>query len=377
MMKNRFKKGKHRKFQDDWEKAQEPVVEGVTFYCKYLGVEIVRLPNDEQHTSDTIKKIIHRAKYGSGKVRKVALTVTPNSLKPFDLETNEELEEIVIHRISYCTADKNNEKVFGFISCHFRTEVLECHAYLCNKRKVAEALTLTVAQAFNLAYDKWKKCRADKTSTGSTDDKDDSVSDDYSELSFTETGSPHRKSAPQAIPGCAPDSTPSPLNGTSQGYWSSGASPLTPPTLQPPPKTTKVLTVKSDAPLVSSSAPSSTVELTNHRLDRHRPPPLVFNGNGHHHLEDSNRRADQVASSFTDLKIGEDVVDLDDCFSKLAESRSNPGLLDINVRRSQFDADVIVHFSGTNKDRATLLESESRDSIFLKESKDNIIFNDL
>ncbi|XP_071497635.1 uncharacterized protein [Diadema antillarum] len=377
MMKNRFKRGKHKKFQDDWEKSHEPVVEGVTFYVKYLGVEIVNMPNDEAHTSDAIKKIIHRAKYGSGKVRKVALTVTPTSLKPFDLETNEDLEEITIHRISYCTADKNNEKVFGFISCHFRTEVLECHAYLCGKRKVAEALTLTVAQAFNIAYDNWKKCRTDKTSTGSNEEREDSTSDDLSEFSLSETGSPHRKSAPQAIPGCTPDSTPSSLNGSSQGYWSSGASPLTPPTLQPPPKPTKVLTVSFDTPLISSSAPPSST-MTNHRLEKHRPPPLVFNGNGHHHHNpvDSNKQVDQVATSLTEMNLGGE-VDLDDCFSKLAESRSNPGLLDINVRRSQFDADVIVHFSGTDKDRQVLLESQSKDSLFLRESQDNIIMGGL
>ncbi|XP_030850636.1 low density lipoprotein receptor adapter protein 1-B isoform X2 [Strongylocentrotus purpuratus] len=314
MMKNRFKKGKHRKFQDDWEKSHEPVVEGVTFFVKYLGVEIVNLPNDETHTSEAIKKIIHRAKYGSGKVRKVALTVTPTSLKPTDLETNEELEEIVIHRISYCTADKNNDKIFGFISCHFRTEVLECHAYLCQKRKVAEALALTVAQAFNLAFDVWKKSRVEKTSTGS-EEKDESTSDDCGELSDT------------------------------------------------------VLTVQCDTSVISSSAPPSTVT-----FEKHRPQPLVFNS--HIHLEDSNKHAHQVANSCSHIGV-EDDPDLDDCFSKLAESRSNPGLLDINVRRSQFDADVIVHFSGTNMDRDTLLKSQSKDSFFLPESQDNLIVGDL
>eukprot|EP00057_Strongylocentrotus_purpuratus_P011126 XP_011665600.1 PREDICTED: low density lipoprotein receptor adapter protein 1 isoform X1 [Strongylocentrotus purpuratus] len=275
-------RGYGKEFQDDWEKSHEPVVEGVTFFVKYLGVEIVNLPNDETHTSEAIKKIIHRAKYGSGKVRKVALTVTPTSLKPTDLETNEELEEIVIHRISYCTADKNNDKIFGFISCHFRTEVLECHAYLCQKRKVAEALALTVAQAFNLAFDVWKKSRVEKTSTGS-EEKDESTSDDCGELS--DTGSPHRKSAPQAIPGC--DST---SNGSrTQNHWSSDAST---PSLQPPPMSVcnKILTVQCDTSVISSSAPPSTVT-----FEKHRPQPLVFNS--HIHLEDSNKHAHQVANS--------------------------------------------------------------------------------
>ncbi len=48
-----------------------------------------------------------------------------------------------------------------------------------------------------------------------------------------------------------------------------------------------------------------------------------------------------------------DDVDLDDCFSKLAESRSNPQLLDMNVKRGPFDADVIVHFSAENTQEQT------------------------
>ena len=34
---------------------------------------------------------------------------------------------------------------------------MECHAFLCPKRKTAQAATLTIAQAFNLAFDCWKE----------------------------------------------------------------------------------------------------------------------------------------------------------------------------------------------------------------------------
>lgn len=33
---------------------------------------------------------------------------------------------------------------------------MECHAFLCPKRKVAETVTLAVAQAFNAVYEAWK-----------------------------------------------------------------------------------------------------------------------------------------------------------------------------------------------------------------------------
>lgn len=34
---------------------------------------------------------------------------------------------------------------------------MECHAFLCPKRKVTQAVTLTVAKSFNAAYEAWRK----------------------------------------------------------------------------------------------------------------------------------------------------------------------------------------------------------------------------
>lgn len=43
---------------------------------------------------------------------------------------------LVSCRISYCTADKLHDKVFAYISQNTLNGTLECHAYLCPKRKV-------------------------------------------------------------------------------------------------------------------------------------------------------------------------------------------------------------------------------------------------
>ena len=42
----------------------------------------------------------------------------------------------VSFRISYCTADKMHDKVFAYIAQNQQNETLECHAFLCAKRKV-------------------------------------------------------------------------------------------------------------------------------------------------------------------------------------------------------------------------------------------------
>lgn len=40
------------------------------------------------------------------------------------------------YRISYCTVDKLHDKVFAYIAQNTLNGTLECHAYLCSKRKV-------------------------------------------------------------------------------------------------------------------------------------------------------------------------------------------------------------------------------------------------
>ncbi|XP_033635832.1 low density lipoprotein receptor adapter protein 1-like isoform X2 [Asterias rubens] len=349
MMKNRFGKGRHRKFQDDWERSKEPVLEGVTFYAKYLGMCLVDLPNDEAHTTDAVKRILHNAKYSNKMLfKKVSLTVTPKAIIQTNLERAEDVQEVSIHRVSYCAADKTSDnKVFAYIANNSINEALECHAYLCSKRKIAEALTLTVAQAFNIAFELWE------------DHDEGNVSDDSKDPL---PASPHQKSAPQSIP--------TSINGRDQASWSSGTSPTLPPSLDPPPSSSRrVLTVQAEINPISASAPC-TVPVIPPRRHSGKPcfsPPLV-NGIGQHDsgVDSSvdSKELDATAKLLDKWHIGDD-VDLDESFAKLAESRSNPQLLDINVRRTQFDADIIVHYQGNQTERDQLLTSRSSENFLL------------
>lgn len=45
-----------------------------------------------------------------------------------------------LSRISYCTADKMHDKVFAYIAQNKQNQTLECHAFLCAKRKVVSVL---------------------------------------------------------------------------------------------------------------------------------------------------------------------------------------------------------------------------------------------
>lgn len=79
----------------------------------------------------------------------------------FDYATNETLMQVSIYKISYCSADAAHGNVFAFVGSDDITsakvdEQLICYVFLCQKRKVAQNLTLTVARSFEQAYQIWR-----------------------------------------------------------------------------------------------------------------------------------------------------------------------------------------------------------------------------
>ncbi|CAL4100737.1 unnamed protein product, partial [Meganyctiphanes norvegica] len=146
---------KHKKLSENWDSLREPVVEGVTFYCKYLGSCLVEEPKGEVATAEAIKRIIQGAKQESRTPQRVSLNVSLRGITAEDAQTNQLLMQTSIYRISYCSADAHYDHVFAYIANN-DNDTCECHAYLCPKRKKAQAVTVSIAQAFELAYESWK-----------------------------------------------------------------------------------------------------------------------------------------------------------------------------------------------------------------------------
>jgi len=146
---------KHKKLSENWDSLREPVVEGVTFYCKYLGSCLVDEPKGEVATAEAIKSIIQEAKAASRTPTRVALNVSLRGITAEDAQTNQLLMQTSIYSISYCSADAHYGHVFAYIANN-DNDTCECHAYLCPKRKMAQAVTVSIAQAFELAYESWK-----------------------------------------------------------------------------------------------------------------------------------------------------------------------------------------------------------------------------
>nr|XP_046228427.1 low density lipoprotein receptor adapter protein 1 isoform X5 [Scatophagus argus] len=135
----------------------------MVFNVKYLGMTLVGQPKGEDMASAAIRRIVAMARASAKKFRKVTLTVSPKGIIITDTETTDLIEDVSIYRISYCTADKTQDKVFAYVSQSQFNETLECHAFLCQKKKIAQAVTLTVAQAFKVALDLWEIAQEDKS----------------------------------------------------------------------------------------------------------------------------------------------------------------------------------------------------------------------
>ncbi|OCT92203.1 low density lipoprotein receptor adapter protein 1-A [Xenopus laevis] len=154
--------GKHKKLPENWTDTRETLLEGMLFHLKYLGMTLVEQPKGEELSATAVKRIVATAKASGKKLQKVILKVSPRGIILYDSTSNQLIENVSIYRISYCTADKMHDKVFAYIAQSQQNETLECHAFLCTKRKMAQAVTLTVAQAFKVAFEFWQVSR-DKT----------------------------------------------------------------------------------------------------------------------------------------------------------------------------------------------------------------------
>ncbi|KAI4904523.1 hypothetical protein NFI96_010555, partial [Prochilodus magdalenae] len=153
---------KHHKLPENWTDTRETLVEGMTFNLRHLGMTLVDQPKGEDLSAAAVKRIVATAKASGKKLPKVVLKVSPQGIVLYESVTNQLIESVSIYRISYCTADKIHDKVFAYIAQNQQNETLECQAFLCAKKKVAQAVTLTVAQAFRVAFECWQHANEEK-----------------------------------------------------------------------------------------------------------------------------------------------------------------------------------------------------------------------
>ncbi|XP_056877611.1 low density lipoprotein receptor adapter protein 1a isoform X1 [Takifugu flavidus] len=183
MAKQSWTAGRHRKLPENWTDTRETILEGMTFNLRHLGMTLVDQPKGEDLSAAAVKRIVVTAKASGKKPQKVALKISPQGIVLYDSLTNKLLENVSIYRISYCTVDKLHDKVFAYIAQNTLNGTLECHAYLCSKRKVAQAVALTVAQAFTVAFELWQEAKEEKGKRAKSGSAGEASSSSHSERS--------------------------------------------------------------------------------------------------------------------------------------------------------------------------------------------------
>ncbi|XP_047038410.1 PTB domain-containing adapter protein ced-6 isoform X1 [Helicoverpa zea] len=151
-----------------WIHAPDALVKGhVAYLVKFLGCTQVDQPKGIEVVKDAIKKLQFtqqlkksEAKDGA-KCKKVEITISVDGVAIQEPRSNNIMYQFPLHRISYCADDKGAKKYFSFIAKGGSTvnavnghdgpmEKHECFVFISTK--LASEITLTIGQAFDLAY---------------------------------------------------------------------------------------------------------------------------------------------------------------------------------------------------------------------------------
>lgn len=178
----------------DLNDEEELTDDVVTYTLKYLGSTVLTKTNEETKTkikfvgkksnlatTSAIKKIIAASK-SQKKLSEVTISISPKRIESFDNASDEPIIQIPIYKISFCSVDAANDTIFSFVSSsaegneenNFQNNQfgssespagqlesttidddegeLVLHAFQCNKRKIAHKVTMSVARAFERAF---------------------------------------------------------------------------------------------------------------------------------------------------------------------------------------------------------------------------------
>ncbi|KAK7084388.1 PTB domain-containing engulfment adapter protein 1, partial [Halocaridina rubra] len=138
----------------NWLHPPEALQKGhIAYLVKYLGSTEVDQPKGIEVVKEGIRKLkfSQQLKKAEGtKTPKVELTVSIDGVAIHEPKTKKNLHQYPLHRISYCADDKAEKRFFSFIAKEADSDKHTCFVFVSDK--LAEEITLTIGQAFDLAY---------------------------------------------------------------------------------------------------------------------------------------------------------------------------------------------------------------------------------
>jgi len=137
-----------------WIHPAESLTQGhVAYLVKFLGSTEVDKPKGIEVVKDGIRKLkfSQQIKKAEGtKTPKVELTVSVDGVAIQEPKSKKIQHQYPLHRISYCADDKAEKRFFSFIAKEEDDDKHTCFVFVSDK--LAEEITLTIGQAFDLAY---------------------------------------------------------------------------------------------------------------------------------------------------------------------------------------------------------------------------------
>jgi len=155
---NKNNKGKNKEEKNkNWIHPAESLTTGhIAYLVKFLGSTEVDKPKGIEVVKDGIRKLkfSQQIKKAEGtKTPKVELTVSVDGVAIQEPKTKKIQHQYPLHRISYCADDKAEKRFFSFIAKEEDEEKHTCFVFVSDK--LAEEITLTIGQAFDLAYKRY------------------------------------------------------------------------------------------------------------------------------------------------------------------------------------------------------------------------------
>ncbi|XP_022118328.2 low density lipoprotein receptor adapter protein 1-A-like [Pieris rapae] len=167
---------KHKKLCEEWALAE---CEGEGWWrethngrdqcdVRYAGVAPVERAASAPATALAVRSALHTAKTGNLKLPKVNVDISSKGIIVSDAESQENVLSVSIYRISYCSADAANARVFAVVEGKTAgsSETHIVHVFVCARRRQARALALSLAHAFNDAYQAWQASEASSLQAG-------------------------------------------------------------------------------------------------------------------------------------------------------------------------------------------------------------------
>ncbi|XP_058436300.1 PTB domain-containing engulfment adapter protein 1 isoform X4 [Marmota monax] len=147
----------NRKKDKTWMHTPEALSKHyIPYNAKFLGSTEVEQPKGTEVVRDAVRKLKfarHIKKSEGQKIPKVELQISIYGVKILEPKTKEVQHNCQLHRISFCADDKTDKRIFTFICKDSESNKHLC--YVFDSEKCAEEITLTIGQAFDLAYRKF------------------------------------------------------------------------------------------------------------------------------------------------------------------------------------------------------------------------------